>query len=184
MIKRVDPACSLRPVREKVAHMSVPVVTARGVRAARILGTITLVAGIIFVLAGASTWFTVRSYLVDEQITISEDAAAFQGQIVNGPIDAWVQANIIAKHALEASGGKTYAQLDREDPVRVTVMNGSFLRASLFTSVLAFGVSALVMGAGVLFALIGWALRALAPKVPKEERDVAGTPVAAPPVNA
>ena len=38
-------------------------------------------------------------------------------------------------------------------------MNGSFLRASLFTSVVAFGVAALVMGLGLLFILIGVALR-------------------------
>jgi len=38
-------------------------------------------------------------------------------------------------------------------------MNGSFLRASLFTSVVAYGVAALVMGLGVLFALLGFALR-------------------------
>jgi hypothetical protein len=141
-----------------------PTVTASAAKTARILGTIAIVAGLFFVVAGAATWLTVRSNLVAEQITISEDAAAFAGNIVDGPIDAWLQADIINKHALEASEGKTYAQLDREDPVRVVVMNGSFLRASLFTSVLAFGVSALVMGAGVLFALLGWGVRALAPK--------------------
>ena len=37
-------------------------------------------------------------------------------------------------------------------------MNASFLRASLFSSVIAFGVAALVMGLGVLFGLIGFAL--------------------------
>lgn len=41
---------------------------------------------------------------------------------------------------------------------RTSVMNGSFLRASLFTSVVSFGVSALVMAVGVLFALVGFAL--------------------------
>ena len=65
---------------------------------------------------------------------------------------------VIEKHALEASGDKTYAELDREDPVRVTVMNGSFLRASLFTSVLAFGVSAMAMGLGLVQVLGGLAL--------------------------
>ena len=44
-------------------------------------------------------------------------------------------------------------------------MNGSFLRASLFTSVVAFGVAALVVGVGVVFGLIGFALRRLAPAV-------------------
>ncbi|MDO5746032.1 MAG: aromatic ring-opening dioxygenase LigA, partial [Micrococcaceae bacterium] len=44
-----------------------------------------------------------------------------------------------------------------------TVMTASFLRASLFTSVLAFGVAALVIGLGILFALIGWALLSIRP---------------------
>ena len=69
---------------------------------------------------------------------------------------------VIEKHSLEASGGKTYAELDREDPVRVTVMNGSFLRASLFTSVLAFGVSAMAMGLGFVQILLGVSMRKLA----------------------
>jgi hypothetical protein len=38
-------------------------------------------------------------------------------------------------------------------------MNGSFLRASLFTSVVSFGIAAMAMGLGIVFALIGLALR-------------------------
>jgi zinc transporter ZupT len=37
-------------------------------------------------------------------------------------------------------------------------MTASFLRASLFTSVVAFGVAALVAGLGLLFILLGLAL--------------------------
>ena len=37
-------------------------------------------------------------------------------------------------------------------------MNASFLRASLFTSVVSYGIAALVIGLGFLFAVIGWAL--------------------------
>ena len=40
-------------------------------------------------------------------------------------------------------------------------MTSSFLRASLFTSVVAFGVAALVVGLGVLFILVGLAIMAL-----------------------
>ena len=129
---------------------------------ARLLGTISLVLGLLFVAAGATTWFTVRTNPADEHITLSSDAAAFAGQPVNGPIDAWLQAEVIEMHALARSEGLTYAELDREDPVRVTVMNGSFLRASLFTSVVAFGVAALAMGAGLVLALLGQGLRVLA----------------------
>ena len=43
-------------------------------------------------------------------------------------------------------------------------MNASFLRASLFTSVVSFGVAAFAIGAGVLIGLVGWALTAVAPR--------------------
>ena len=42
--------------------------------------------------------------------------------------------------------------------VSTTVMTASFLRASLFTSVVLFGVAALVGALGVLFVLVGLAL--------------------------
>ena len=41
-------------------------------------------------------------------------------------------------------------------------MQASFLRASLFTSVVAFGVAALAAVLGVMLFLIGWSLRSLA----------------------
>ena len=130
----------------------------------RLIGILLLVAGGVMIAAGTVTWFTVRSQLVAEDITIPDDAAAFQGNKVNGPIDASVQADIIKHHALEATKGKTYAQLDREDPLRDVVATGSFLRTSLFSSVIAFGVAAFAGGMGVLQILIGWALLKLAPK--------------------
>ena len=76
---------------------------------------------------------------------------------------AFVQADAINRHALEATGGKTYAELDKDDPLRGTAMNGSFLRASLFTSVIAFGVALFAIGVGVLSILLGWGLRLAAP---------------------
>ena len=53
---------------------------------------------------------------------------------------------------------KTNADAVANATLRSTTMNGSFLRASLFTSVISFGVAALVMGLGLLFALLGVAL--------------------------
>ena len=70
-------------------------------------------------------------------------------------------AEIINEHAAKATGGKTYAELDREDPLRATAMNASFLQASLFTSVIAFGVAAFAIGMGLVSLLTGWAIRAL-----------------------
>jgi hypothetical protein len=113
-------------------------------------------------IAGATTWFMVSDQLAEEKITVADDARWFAGEQVDGPLTAYAQADVIDHHARTASGGKTYAELDREDPVRATMMNASFLRASLFTSVLAFGVSAMAMGMGLLLVLIGMALRSAA----------------------
>lgn len=137
-------------------------VTTKANGTVRTIGILSIVAGIILAVAGITTWVTVSSQLTAENITISEDADRFAGQQVRGPFTAFAQAEIINKHALEASGGQTYAELDREDPVRQVVMNGSFLRASLFTSVIAYGVSAMAMGLGLLFILSGVAFNSLA----------------------
>jgi hypothetical protein len=129
---------------------------------ARFAGLVAILAGVLLIVAGGTTWGMVRSQLVAENITVAEDAAMFAGQQVTSPLTAYAQADIINHHALDMAGGKTYAELDREDPVRATMMNASFLRASLFTSVLSFGVSAMAIGLGLLIALIGWALLSLA----------------------
>jgi hypothetical protein len=128
----------------------------------RLIGALVMAAGVLFSLAGAGTWLMVSDALGDERITVAEDAARFAGEKVDGPLTAYYQADIIEHHALEASSGKTYAELDREDPVRAVVMNGSFLRASLFTSVVSFGVAAMAMGLGIVLVLLGFAVRSLA----------------------
>jgi hypothetical protein len=128
----------------------------------KVIGVLGILGGIALIVVGVVVWIMVSSQLRAENIVVPDDAAAFQGQVVAGPFTAFVQADIIQHHALEASGGKTYAELDREDPVRATMMNASFLRASLFTSVVSFGVAAFAIGIGVLSVLFGWALRRLA----------------------
>jgi hypothetical protein len=124
----------------------------------RVIAILIMVAGLILLGAGVATWFTVRDQLADEHITVSEDADHFAGDKVDGPFTAYSEAETIEKHALEASGGLTYAELPQDDPKRQTVMTASFLRASLFTSVVAFGVAALAAGLGVVFILLGLAL--------------------------
>ncbi len=136
-------------------------------RKVRLLGLVTVILGLVFVVAGAVTWGMVSTKLAAEKITVSADAPMLAGAPVTGPVEAYIQADMISHHALEATGGKTYAELDRDDPLRQTAMTGSFLRASLFTSVIAFGVALFAIGVGVLAVLVGWALR------------LAGAPVAA-----
>lgn len=155
---------------------------------ARVLGLIVLIFGAVFVVAGGVTWGAVATNLANEKITVASDASAFQNQTVNSPWTAFSQAMIIREHSLKLAGDKTYAELGAEisakqadlkaagksadeiakdadvvklQNTRTTVATGSFLRASLFTSVIAFGVALFAVGVGVVFALIGWTLMTL-----------------------
>lgn len=131
-------------------------------RLLRLVGVLGIIGGIVMIAAGVGVWTAVSVQLAAEKIVVAEDAAFLAGAAVADPFTAYAEADIIAHHALEASGGSTYAQLDRDDPVRDTMMNASFLRASLFTSIVSFGVAAFAIGAGLLFALFGWAVVVLA----------------------
>jgi hypothetical protein len=124
----------------------------------RVLSVIVIVAGALLMAAGVVTWFVVRDQLAAEKIVVSEDAPFLGGNDVDGPFSAYAEAEAINDHALEASGGLTYAQLDQDDPTRDTVMTASFLRASLFTSVVSFGVAVFAFGVGIVLILVGWAL--------------------------
>lgn len=128
----------------------------------KVVGILGILGGIALIVVGIVVWVMVSSQLRAENISIPDDAIAFQGQTVSGPFTAYVQADIIQTHALHASGGKTYAELPQDDPVRAVMMNASFLRASLFTSVVSFGVAVFAMGVGILSIMFGWAIHRLA----------------------
>ncbi len=129
----------------------------------RTIGLLTIIAGVVLILGGGITWGVVTSQLSAAKVTVASDAAWLADKPVRGPLTALAQADIIDKHALAAADGKTYAELDREDPARAQAMNASFLRASLFTSVVSYGVAAFAAGIGLMFILLGWSLRRLAP---------------------
>ncbi len=125
----------------------------------RMTSIASIVLGALLILGGAITWVVVSNTLADQKITVSDDASCLAGDDVNGPFSAYCEAQIIEEHALEATGGLTYAELDREDPLRAVAQSASFLRASLFTSVVAFGVAGMAILVGALFVLIGMGIR-------------------------
>jgi len=121
--------------------------------------TTSVVLGIVMILAGLGTWIVVSSTLADQNIAVADDAACLAGDEVNGPFSAYCQAQIIQEHTLESTGGMTYAELDREDPLREVAMNSAFLQSSLFTSVVAFGVAGMAILMGIVFVLIGLGMK-------------------------
>ena len=164
-------------------------------KGARIIALLSIIAGVVLIVAGGITWGAVTSQLKDEKIVVAAVTAdapgSLAGKAVQDPFTAFAQADAIKHHALTSTKGLTYAELGdainakkaelkaagksdadiaKDTDVlalngqRTTSMNGSFLRSSLFTSVVAYGIAALVMGLGILFILIGYAIRVLAVK--------------------
>ena len=119
----------------------------------------SIVVGVLLIVGGVGTWILVSTTLDDQNITVADDASCLAGDEVNGPFSAYCEAMIIEEHALDATGGLTYAELDREDPLRQVAQNAAFLQASLFTSVVAFGVAFMAIVTGVLFILIGLGIK-------------------------
>ena len=125
-------------------------------------------------VCGAFAWGVTSTQLASENITVANDAPAFAGSKVAGPLTAFYQAEAVKQHTRAASNGLTYAELgvkvqeakdagdtdaaEQLQATRTMVETGNYVRTSLLTSVMAFGVSALVMGAGLLFSCLGWGL--------------------------
>jgi hypothetical protein len=143
----------------------------------RIVAIFSIAAGALMIVVGITAYFLVQRELSEENITVSDDADRFAGEPVEGPLTAYSEAMVIKKHALEIGGGLTYAELPQDDPNRAAVQDASFLRASLFTSVVAFGVAVLVAGLGLLFVLIGLALLGILRRLPDV---IVGEPVPQP----
>lgn len=130
--------------------------------------------GPVLIAAGGGAWAMITQQLKSQQIDVHPDSAKFGGKTVAGPITAFAQANVIEQHAFAMSEGRTYADVSGEwmaatasgdtakaeelSGLRDTVMQANLLRASLFTSVLAYGVAALAGGMGLLTVLVGAAL--------------------------
>lgn len=119
----------------------------------------SVILGVVMIAAGIGTWVTVSTTLGAQDITVADDADCLAGNDVNGPFSAFCQARIIDQHTLDQTGGLTYAELDRDDPLRQVAMNSAFLQSSLFTSVVAFGVAGMAILMGIVFILIGLGMK-------------------------
>lgn len=139
----------------------------------RRVGGLTLAAGSLFAAAGAGAWFAITKQLRDEKITVPGNAPLLAGKPVQDPATAYVEALVIKRNAERGAGGRTFADIsealrtvekgsDEERELRgqsAALSTAASLRTSLMTSVLAYGVSALVAGLGAFFVIVGAQLR-------------------------
>ena len=153
-----------------------------------------LVASVVLIAFGIGTIYTgingrdqVRSDLAREQIVGTPDSA-IPNQLVDTGSEAQAFAAVIRKHTLEATGGKTYAQMERyvdakgqptndekaaaKDPksgepvanqARNIWVTSTALQTSLSTAYFAESVAtfAIVMGAALLLSGVGFLILTL-----------------------
>jgi hypothetical protein len=111
------------------------------------------------VVRGLSVRDDIRDELRAEQITTSQDAR-IPGEIVDDADTARAQADVIKEHTLGTWG--PYSALPRDDPRRAQFVDGVALRTALNMAVMGFGITELVIGAGVLVLVAGVATLGLA----------------------
>ena len=119
-----------------------------------VFGFVLIGAGLFMVREARSAHNEVEDTLSAERIVSSEDAD-IPLTAVTGPDEAKAQANAIKTHILKITNGKTYAELDRNDPNRAQYLNSVTLRTALMESYMAFKVAELVQGVGIIVALLG-----------------------------
>jgi len=144
-----------------------------------------IIIGLVFLVGGAYTTYRgfdaknqVRDELLAQNITTTPDAS-IPNVKVQDAATAQSMADIIEHHMLEATGGQTYAEMDRylaadggttsdetaamldesgnpvANPLRNVAFQASALRTSLYTSVMAWNVGDLVIGLGLMIAVLG-----------------------------
>jgi hypothetical protein len=145
------------------------------------VGLVFLTGGIYAVARGLDAKAQVHDELAAQNIVTTEDASIPNEPVVNAAT-ATSMADIIQKHALEATGGETYAEMGRflakdggatsdeaeamlddegnpvPNPLRNVAFQAAALRTSLYASVLAFNVADLVTGLGAAIAILGFVI--------------------------
>ncbi len=119
-----------------------------------VLGVVFVVSGVYMMTEGQNAKNEVRDAIVAENIITAGDSSIPNVQ-VNSAATAKAQADVIEKHYLGITGGLTYAELDRDDPLRETAFTAANLRTSLNLAVMGFKVSDLVIGMGIFMVAIG-----------------------------
>jgi hypothetical protein len=160
----------------------------RGIgRILMILGVLVLLAGVATYLGVAAQLKAEKIPINGDTPFMNSVFGSAEGQTakeVKGPLGALAQADGIKKHTKELPGGYGFAQYNgqtageiahirtakeypgagtEEADAKMTALwnmmnTSSFLRASLLLSAMAFGVSLLVMGVGLVVFLTGWGL--------------------------
>lgn len=132
------------------------------------LGLAFLAGGLGLMGLGWHTRAEVTQDLVNEHLVVPDpqilltypDARAPEGVSVptvtiDTAMEAHYQALVIRTHTLAATGGKTYSEMERDDPNRALYVTSLTLQDSLHLAHVSLEVTTLVLGIGLAFSGLG-----------------------------
>ena len=119
--------------------------------------------GIVLVLGGF--WAVLFTYnnVARENIVTTKDASIPETP-VRGPFTLKSQADIIREHTLKSTGGKTYAEMSKEDPSRNMWVTATSLTTALHLGVITYLFSGLIILFGCVSIWTGIVFKALSKK--------------------
>jgi hypothetical protein len=133
-----------------------------------VLAALFVIAGAILLIEGNQTRTNLIETLASENITGAdpqilltyEGARAPEGVTVpeakiDTGVEAYYQAQVIQTHTMNITDGKTYAEMDRDDPGRGTYITSLTLQNSLNMAYMGIEITRLIIGLGVAFLGLG-----------------------------
>lgn len=121
---------------------------------------LAIIAGIVLVVAGL--WgisFTYQN-VAREKIVTPEDSS-MPNTPLRGPVSLKAQADIIREHTLKVTGGKTYAEMSRDDKNRDLWVTATTLITALHLGIITYVFSGLIVLLGLISIWTGFVFRAL-----------------------
>lgn len=113
----------------------------------KISSVFAIVVGVVLIIGGVWGITFIYKNIAQEKIITPSDASIPE-QPVRGPFTLKSQADIIREHTLNSTGGKTYAEMSRDDENR-----SMWITATTLTTALNLGILSYIFSA--LFILLG-----------------------------
>ncbi|HLD93711.1 MAG TPA: hypothetical protein VI703_05880 [Anaerolineales bacterium] len=133
-----------------------------------LIGVAFVVGGLAVLFLGLQAYGTVSQSLAEEKLEVADPAIllTYEGArapegvevptiLVDTEAEAEAQARVIRTHTMGITGGKTYSEMDREDPARATYITSLTLQGSLYLAKIGLQLSQFVIGVGIAFTGLG-----------------------------
>lgn len=132
------------------------------------LGVVLLVSGVYMMVSGMHARSDVKEGITGENLVVPDpqvlltypgahapDGVEVPNVLIDTAAEADAQAHVIRTHVLDQTDGKTYSEMERDDPNRDLYLHALTLESALHQAQIGFETTRLVTGLGVLVIVLG-----------------------------